>query len=424
MATRPWNRETEMKDIMEARNATTESTFETDTSSRFLTVTFCLLVAASAGCKQETASMPPPGPPEVEVVTISTQMVADEPEFIGQAESSRPAEIRSQVTGILKEIYFQEGRDVKKGDRLYRIDPVPFEAAYGSAKAKVAQSEARLVQAKQNLARVKPLLVEQAVSQKDVDDAVAEDLAARAALQGAKADLVKAKFDYDNTLIVAPISGMIERSKIYEGRLVSAQTDLLNVIHRLDPIYVIVSLPENYLLQRRRELLEKKVESPDVYQLKGIITFADHSTYPQEGTLDLLDVGLRTETGARHGRFVFPNPDRVLLPGQFVKVRVKGYTKPAAILVPQRAVQQGPKGPVVFVVGQNDKVEMRPVQASGWQGNQWLIDEGLQAGERIIVEGIHKVAPGAPVKPVQANRQSGGEMSARKADPGKAGVVQ
>ncbi|WP_447601819.1 efflux RND transporter periplasmic adaptor subunit [Nitrospira sp. Nam80] len=412
-----------MKDIMEAHNATTESTFETGTSSRFLISVICLLLAVT-GCKQETASMPPPGPPEVEIVTVSTQSVADEPEFIGQAESSRPAEIRSQVTGILKEFYFQEGRDVKKGDRLYRIDPVPFEAAYASAKAKVAQAEARLVQAKQNLARVKPLLVEQAVSQKDVDDAIAEDLAAKAALQGAKADLIKAKFDFDNTLITAPISGMIERSKIYEGRLVSAQTDLLNVIHRLDPIYVIVSAPENYLLQRQRDLAEKRVESLDTYQLKGVITFANGSTYPQEGTLDLLDVGLRTETGARQLRFVFPNPGRVLLPGQFVRVRVKGYTKPAAILVPQRAVQQGPKGPMVFVVGQDDKVEMRPVQASGWQGNQWLIDEGLQAGERIIVEGIHKVAPGAPVKPVQAHRQPGGEMSARKTDAGKAGVVQ
>ncbi|HET6676287.1 MAG TPA: efflux RND transporter periplasmic adaptor subunit [Nitrospiraceae bacterium] len=413
-----------MKEIMEARSASVESTPETDIPFRFLIPALCLFAAVTAACKQETASMPPPGPPEVEVVTISTQMLADEPEFIGQAESSRPAEIRSQVTGILKEIHFQEGRDVKKGDRLYRIDPVPFEAAYASAKARVAQAEARLVQAKQNLARVKPLLVEQAVSQKDVDDAIAEDLAAKAALQGAKADLIKAKFDYDNTLIVAPISGMIERSKIYEGRLVSAQTDLLNVIHRLDPIYVIVSLPENYLLQRRRELSEKKVESPDVYQLKGVITFADRSTYSREGTLDLLDVGLRTETGARQGRFVFPNPDRVLLPGQFVRVRVKGYTKPAAILVPQRAVQQGPKGSMVFVVGQDDKVEMRPVQASGWEGNQWLIDEGLQAGERIIVEGMHKIAPGAPVKPVQANRQPEGEMSARKTEPEKARVGQ
>src|SRR5687767_1137046 len=145
-----------------------------------------LWLMSTIACRQEGPSFPPPGPPEVEVVTVSTQSLVDEPEFIGQAESSRPVEIRAQVTGILKELFFQEGRDVKKGDRLYRIDPVPFEAAYVSAKARVAQAEARLVQAKQNLARVKPLLLEQAVSQKDVDDGIAEDLAAKAALQAAK----------------------------------------------------------------------------------------------------------------------------------------------------------------------------------------------------------------------------------------------
>ncbi|MET0517091.1 MAG: biotin/lipoyl-binding protein, partial [Nitrospiraceae bacterium] len=144
-------------------------------------------LADLAACSQQGPAFPPPGPPEVEVITVSTQSLPDEPEFIGQAESSRPVEIRSPVTGLLKELFFQEGRDVKKGAPLYRIDPLPFEAVYSSGKAKVAQAEARLVQAKQNLARVKPLLLEQAVSQKDVDDAIAEDLAAKAALQAAKA---------------------------------------------------------------------------------------------------------------------------------------------------------------------------------------------------------------------------------------------
>jgi membrane fusion protein (multidrug efflux system) len=367
-----------------------------------LSIFLALGPAGLSGCKQEAASLPAAGPPVVEVVTVAPQSLPDEPEFIGQAESSRPVEIRSQVTGIIKERFFAEGRDIKKGARLYQIDPVPFRAAAASAKAVVAQTEARLVQARQNLARVKPLLAEQAVSQKDVDDAVAEELAAEAALEAAKAQLVKAKFDLDNTLITAPINGMIERTRVYEGRLVSAQTDLLTVIHQIDPMYVVVSAPESYILQRRRELATKKVERPNVYQLKGIITFADGSTYPHEGALDLLEVGLRTETGSRPARFVFPNPDRTLLPNQFVKVRVKGYTKPDAILVPQRAVQHGPKGPIVFVVGSGDKVEVRDVQATGWQGTQWLIEEGLRAGERVVVEGLHKIGPGAQVKPVPA----------------------
>ncbi|HNG02844.1 MAG TPA: efflux RND transporter periplasmic adaptor subunit, partial [Nitrospira sp.] len=225
-----------------------------------------LALALVPGCKQEAGSAPAPTVPEVGIVVATAQDVPDEPEFIGQAESSRPVEIRSQVTGILKQWYFKEGRDVKKGDRLYQIDPVPFHAAMLSAKAKVAQSEARLVQANQNLTRVKPLLAEQAVSTKDVDDAVAEQLAAKAALEGAKAELVKAKFDLDNTLIIAPIDGMIERTRVYEGRLVSAQTDLLTMIHQVDPMYVIVSAPESFLLKRRRDTDAKRIQHPGVYQ--------------------------------------------------------------------------------------------------------------------------------------------------------------
>ncbi len=359
-----------------------------------------LALALLPGCKQEAGSAPAPQVQEVGIVVAAAQDVPDEPEFIGQAESSRPVEIRSQVTGILKQWFFKEGRDVKKGDRLYQIDPVPFHAAMLSAKAKVAQSEARLVQAKQNLARVKPLLAEQAVSTKDVDDAVAEELAAKAALEGAKAELVKAKFDLDNTLIIAPISGMIERTRVYEGRLVSAQTDLLTMIHQVDPMYVIVSAPESFLLKRRRDTDAKRIQHPGVYQLRGVLTFVDGTTYQHEGVLDLLDVGLKTDTGSRQARVVFPNPDRVLLPGQFVRVRFKGTLKTGAILVPQRAVQQGAKGSIVFVVGKDDKVEMREIVATSWQGNQWIVEEGVHVGDRIIVEGLHKIAPGAPVKPV------------------------
>src|SRR3989442_1671873 len=345
---------------------------------RILRLALCLLVcvgvAGLLGCKQEAGSAPARPLPEVGVMTVAALTIPDDPEFIGQAEASRIVEIRSQVTGIIKQFFFREGRDVKKGDRLYLIDPVPFQAAVVSAKAMVAQAEARLVQAKQNLGRVKPLLAEQAVSQKDLD----------------------------NTLIIAPISGLIERTKFYEGRLISAQTDLLTVIHQVDPMYIVGSAPENYLLQRRRDLASKKVERPDLYQLRGILTFMDGTTYPYEAQLDFASVRLSTETGSRQGRFVFPNHERVMLPGQFVKIRVKGYTRTGAILVPQRAVQQGPKGSVVYVVGEGDKVEVRNVQATSWQGSQWLIEEGLRTGERVVVDGLQRIAPGAPVKPIPA----------------------
>lgn len=358
---------------------------------------------ALVACKQDAGSAPSAPPvPQVEVVTAITQTVPDEPEFIGQAEASRPVEIRSQVTGILKQVLFAEGREVKTGDKLYQIDPVPFEAAYQSTKARIAEAEARVVQARQNLARVKPLLVEQAVSQKDVDDAIAEELAAKASLQGAKADLIKTKFDFDNTLIRAPIDGLIERSRYYEGRLVSAQTDLLTVIHRIDPMYVVVSVPESFLLSRRQDVIAAGLQNPGSAHLKGTVIFADGSTYPHAGVLDFADVGLRSETGSRQARFVVPNPDGVLLPGQFVTVRFKGTVKENVILVPQRAVQQGPQGSVVFVVGEGDKVEIRPVKVSTWREREWIIESGVQPGDRVIVEGFHKLAPGAPIQPVPA----------------------
>ncbi|MDH4154200.1 MAG: efflux RND transporter periplasmic adaptor subunit [Nitrospira sp.] len=366
-------------------------------------VSFCFVFATlvlSIGCKQEAGSMPALPVPQVEVVTVQTQIVPDEPEFIGQAEASRPVEIRSQVTGLLKAVLYPEGRDVKKGDRLYQIDPVPFKAAAASAKAKIAQAQARVVQAKQDLARVKPLVAEQAVSQKDVDDAIAEELSANAALEGAQADLIKAQFDLDNTLITAPITGIIERSRYYEGRLVSAQTDLLTTIHRVDPMYVVVNVPESFILKRRRDIEAKRITHPGVYQLRGRLTLMDGTVYPQEGVLDLLEPGLRTETSSRQIRMTFPNPQRTLLPGQFVKVRFTGDTKTDAVLVPQRAVLQGPQGPFVFVVNQDEKIEIRAVAASDWKGSQWLIDTGLNKDDRVVVNGLMKIGPGAPVNAV------------------------
>jgi len=366
-----------------------------------LTIGFVLSsgIAGLLGCDRE----PPPSSgrsiPEVQVIEVAYQTVADEPEFIGQVEASRIVEIRSQVTGIITERLFAEGRDVHEGDPLYRIDPLPFRAAYLSVKARVSQAQARLVQARQNLARVKPLLAAQAVSQKDLDDAVAEELAAKATLEAANGDLDRARFDLDNALITAPLDGLIERTRYYEGRLVTAQTDLLTVIHQMNPMYVIVSAPESFLLKRLQDTLTKRIEHPGIYRLTGLMTFVDGTTHPHEGVLDFADVGLRAETGSRQARVVFPNDDRLLMPGQFVTVRFRGVSKLNAILVPQRAVQQGPKGSVLYVVGEGDKVELRDVKATLWRGDDWFIEEGLRAGERVVVDGFQRAVPGGQVKP-------------------------
>ncbi len=364
-------------------------------------------------CQQEAGTAPAPPPPEVKVITVEPKTIPDEVEFIGQTDSFRPVEIRSQVTGIIKKVFFTEGRDVQKGDRLYLIDPIPFKAAAGSAKGQVGQAVARLAQARAEFTRVKPLLEEQAVSQKDVDDAIAEELAAESTLVSAKANYDKARFDLKNTLIVAPVLGRIERSQLYEGRLVSAQTDLLTSIHQMDPMYVNVNVPESYILKRQRELSEETVQRPDLFELRGLMTMADGSTYPHEGILDFAGTGFRSETGSLQSRFVFPNirqrsvpgdrddrPIYALFPGQFVKIRVKGYMRTNAMLVPQRAVQQGPQGTFLFVVGEDDMCELRPVKASLWKGTDWVIEDGLNSGDRVVVEGFHRVRPGNQVRPV------------------------
>lgn len=381
-------------------------------------ITGCLLLFAFlTGCTESTDA-PPPSVPQVQVITTTTRTIADEPEFIGQTESFRPVEIRPQVNGIIKKIFFIEGRNVRKGDKLYLIDPTPFRAAYLGSKAMVAQAQARLEQANKDLARVQPLLKQKAVSKKDVDDAIAEVRSAKATLDAAKNDVIKAKFDLDNTLITAPVEGRINRSQFYEGRLVEAQTSLLTTIDQLDPMYVNVNVPERYLLRIRRELAEHKLERPEsIFQLRGAITFSDGSIYPEEGVLDFEDIVIRPETGMLLGRFAFPNPSAQnapgqshFYPGQFVKVRIKGYSRTKAILIPQRAVQQQPSGSFVYVV-KDGKAELRPVLASIWYGSEWLIESGLQPGEQVIVEGMHRFQPGSPVEAVPYQESSPQETS-------------
>ena len=366
-----------------------------------------------SACQQEKGPAPAPPPPKVKVMTIVAKTIPDEVEFIGQTASFRPVEIRSQVTGIIKKVLFAEGRDVRKGEKLYFINPVPFKALVASAKGRVGQALARLAQARAGLARVTPLLAEQAVSQKDVDDAIAQKLAEEAALVTAKGDWEKAKFDLRNTIIVAPVAGRPERSQLYEGRLVAAQTDLLTSIHQMDPMYVNVNIPESYILRRHRELAAHRVERPDLFQLRGIMTMADGTTYPHEGILDFAGIQFRSETGSLSARFKFPNtrqrmfpgdrdeyPLYSLIPGQFVRIRVRGYMRTAAILVPQRAVQQGPKGLFVYTVDGENKVELRMVTASAWRGQEWLIEDGLHSGDQIVVEGFQRIRPGTHVKSV------------------------
>lgn len=207
---------------------------------------------------------------------------------------------------------------------------------------------------------------------------------------------------------------------MYEGRLVSAQTDLLTIIHQIDPMYVVVNAPEAFLLRRQEDIAAARIQHPGVYKLTGTLIFLNGKTYSHDGTLDLLDVGLRSDTGERPARVTFPNHDGVIIPGQFVTVRFHGVSRSSVMLIPQRAVLQGAKGPIVYVVSSDNKVEIRDVKATAWKGNQWLVEEGLASGEQVVVDSLQRIVPDSTVKPVPAAVEPAGVPSPpAKTEPSK-----
>ncbi len=350
-----------------------------------------------AACSQEPVPSSAPPVSEVEVVAVTKQTVPMIADFIGQTQAYRVVEIRSQVRGIIQQRFYTEGGDVKKGEPLYQINPLPFRAAKRNAEAQLAQARARLLKAKNDLSRLQPLLEDQAVSQKDVDDAVVEEMAAQATIQAANAALEQAQFDLDNTRIVAPLAGRIQRSQLPEGRLVAAQTDLLTVLEVLDPMYVNFTIPESEELSFNKGVREGSILYPGEDQEKPRLILSDGSIYPAQGKMNFFGLRLQSETGSVEARAEFPNVDRMLITGQLVKVRLNGASRVGVILVPQIAVQQGPQGSFVYVVGNGNKVEVRDITATSWQGDQWSVENGLQEGDQVVVNGVQKIGPGAVV---------------------------
>ena len=331
-----------------------------------------------------TANAAPP-PPEVAVLTIAPETVAARYEYVGQAEASRSVEVRSQVTGVIIARPYLEGTDIAEGAVLFRIDPTTYEAAYRSA-------EARLANAQRNLARLKPLLASRAVAQKDVDDA-------QTALDEAQAARDAAKKQYDDTFVRAQISGRVGRALLQLGARVTGPSDLLTTVEQVDPIYLNFSPSDEDLLGWRRAIAAGRLLMPQ-QALTVQATLADGSVFPGTGTLNFADLALQPATGTMQLRATLRNPQHVLVPGQFVRVRLLGIKRPDAILIPQRAVQQGLGGSFVFVVNDSNVVAARTVVTAAWDGSAWLIDQGLKAGDRVIVDGVQKAVPGQPVRPV------------------------
>jgi len=412
-----------------------------------------------AGCgKPKSAAPPPAGPPEVGVATIQPQRVAVTTELAGRISAHLVAEVRPQVTGIIQERLFTEGGDVKAGDVLYRIDPASYQAALDSAKAALAKANAGLASAKAALAATKTarasaqaararaeanavprrlkaerfteLVPINAVSRQDADDATAavkqaeaeiqsaeaavggteaEIARAEAAVQsaeaeiaGAEAALVSARINLARTNVTAPIGGRIGRSAVSTGALVTAnQSTALATIQQLDPVYVDVAESSANLLRLRQTLASGQLTQGGAAQATVRLVLENGAAYPLEGTLKFSDVTVQPGTGSFTLRTVFPNPELLLLPGMFVRAIVQEGTSDNAILVPQRGVSRNAKGePVAMVVGAGEKVEARTLKVDRAIGDQWLVAAGLAAGDRVILEGLQKARPGAPVKAV------------------------
>ena len=354
---------------------------------------------ALTGCKP--ASSQPPGgmpPSEVSVMTVTPTSVPASFEYVGQTAGSREVEVRARVTGILQKRNFTEGERVSKGQSLFSLDPAPMQSAFAAAEAARAGAEARLTQAQHNAARLKPLYAAKAASQKEYDDAVSAQAIADADLKGARARLDEAKLNLGYTRVVAPLSGIAGRALRSEGNYISGPDVLLTSVIQIDPMYVLFGIADDERLKLKREVDAGRLTLPKDGQFAVSVKLADGRVYEKTGKMNFSDVRISGNTGTSETRAELPNPASVLRPGQFVRVTLSGAQRNSAILVPQRSVLQGPQGRFVYIVNAQNQAEIRPVTAGDWSGESWLIETGLQAGDKVIVDGVMKIGPGAPVR--------------------------
>ena len=350
-----------------------------------------VIIAASCG-NSGTPSQSPrqagpaaPPPAQVGVVAVAAASVPESYEFVGQVEPFRRVEVRSRVEGIVVDRPFTEGSVVTKGEVLYKLDQVKYEAAYRSALA-------RYDNAKRTVARLEPLLPKHAVAQQDVDNAHSDLETAQAALDAAKKDL-------DDTVIRAEMDGQVGRARLELGARVTGPADLLTTIDELDPVYVTFHPSSQQLLAWAQDSQARTLIQPGS-SLAVRVVLPDGALLPRVGRINFMAPSLDSTSGTEEVRAKFDNGDRRLRPGQFVRVRLEGFKRSNAIAVPQRAVQQGLGRQFVYVVAAGDTVVARDVKPGPWSGSLWVIDEGLAPGDRVIVDGVQKVAPGRVVKPM------------------------
>ena len=376
-------------------------------ASAAIRAAFALSIAAAL------AACGPGGPPGgghggmppavVAVQDVQAKTVPVELEYPAQTAGSREAEVRSRVPGILLKRNYEEGQPVRQGQSLFQVDPAAFEAAEARAEADVTAAEVRYNNATRNAKRMKPLFEAKAASQKDYDDAVSAEEVAGADLKSARARLAEAKLNLGYTHVFSPVSGISSRAMKSEGTLLAGPQDLLTTVTQVDPIYVNFGMSEAEQLRLRKEMQAKKLILPKDNRFEVVIRFEDGSMYQRPGRLAFTDVRVNTSTGTSDARAELPNPTGEVRPGQFVRAILRGAQRPDAVTVPQRAVVESPQGKMVYIYTPGKEPNQfiaapRPVTVGDWTGTDWIITDGLKAGDKVIVDGLAKVFfPGAPV---------------------------
>ena len=363
---------------------------------------FAVSGALLTACGGDAPPAWPPAQP-VTVVTLKAQSVTLTRELPARTNAYLIAEVRPQVSGIVEKRLFTEGGTVKAGQPLYQIDDSTYQAEYASATASLARAEATLESARLNAARSAELAKVDAVSQQDYENDTAALREAEADVKLAQAKVRSSAIQLNYARITSPITGRIGKSSVTQGALVTAnQADALATVQQLDPVYVDANASSTELLALRRELAAGTLTSAaTIVPVK--IVLEDGRTFEHDGQLAFADVTVDPTTGTFLLRAIVPNPDRILMPGMYVRAVISIGTRPNAVLVPQRAIARDPKGnTTALVVGADNKVEQRAVQVSRTIGDQWLVEGGLAAGDRVIVEGLQKVRPGSLVQPTEA----------------------
>jgi membrane fusion protein (multidrug efflux system) len=374
-----------------------------------LTATLASLVVLLAACGAKDGAPHGGGapgggmpPPEVGVVTITEQAVALQTELPGRVEPLRVAQVRARVNGVVLKRLFKEGSEVKAGQALFQIDAAPYQASYESAQASLARAQANLTQAAAQAERYKPLLDANAISKQDYINAVAAQKQAEADVASGKAAIATARINLGYASVTSPIAGRIGRALVTEGALVSAtEATQLAVVQQTNMVYVNFTQSTNEVLRLRKAMAAGQLRGAGDGSAAVRVVLDDGTELPRQGKLLFQDLTVDSTTGQITLRAEVPNPDGLLLPGQYVRVRLSQAELPAGIVIPQQAVTRGSQGDTVLVVGADGKPEKRTIKIGSAQGTNWLVQDGLKPGEKVIVEGFQKMmVPGAPVKPV------------------------